>query len=272
MARSFWLHTVLLGWGVGLAGTFLLSKAFDGSTARGAATTVLVMQPLLLLLWAWSVTGATVSAMRHVARGEGRGWGLVTLAVLSLAVLGMTATLPRVVPSLAQHWRVARGEQPTEDFRIDLLQGGRTVAFRGGVNDGAAIALDRAIGDAPVVGTVLLESPGGWLREGDRMADVVRRYRLNTRVEGDCFSACTLVMLAGANRSVGPAARIGFHRGRGLGDLGDGDRRPASRSETELYRKAGLRDDVVQRIVRTPSGTLWIPTHDELRRADIVNR
>ena len=44
--------------GVGTVGNFVLSAAFDDSTARGAAATVVVMQLLLPIVWAWSVIGA----------------------------------------------------------------------------------------------------------------------------------------------------------------------------------------------------------------------
>ena len=123
---------------------------------------------------------------------------------------------------------------------MELRDEGRVVSFSGGINDGAAAAIDKAIGAALRVGTVLLHSPGGWLREGKRMADVVRRYQLNTRVEGECFSACTLVLLAGANRSAGERARIGFHRAARSANRSRTGAIPADREESEAHRSAGL--------------------------------
>jgi len=70
---------------------------------------------------------------------------------------------------------VAMGKQPTAGFTVTLRDGGRVVEFKGGVNEGVAAALDKAIADAPNVTTVVLDSPGGWLKEGRRMVDVVRR-------------------------------------------------------------------------------------------------
>jgi hypothetical protein len=152
---------------------------------------------------------------------------------------------------------------------VSVRGDGRVVAFSGGINDGAAAAIDKAIGDGPKVGTPLLDSAGGWLREGNRMADVVRRDQINTRVERECFSACTLGLLGGANRSAGDKARIGFHRGRAVGESTEDRALPVSRDGFELYRRAGLKADFVRRIVGTPNNSIWIPSRHELLHEDV---
>src|SRR6185295_8025656 len=174
-------------------------------------------------------------------------------------------------PFLHEHWETARGLQPTGGYTVTLVDDGRIVEFSGGINEGAAVALDRVIADAPKVTTVRLNSPGGWLREGSRMADVVRRYRLHTRVDAECYSSCTLVFLAGADRTAGEHASVGFHRGRPIG----GARRPAepaSDKEAELYLRAGLDKAFVQRILATPNDSIWVPSHTELLRAEVLTR
>jgi hypothetical protein len=185
--------------------------------------------------------GTAMSALRRFLDGSQVVWSLLALLSLGVGTVATVRELGRMGPYLKEHWAVAQGKQPTESFEVALSSDGRVVTFAGGINDGAAAAIDRAIGAAPRVGTLLLHSPGGWLREGRRMADVVKRYRLNTRVEGECFSACTLVLLAGANRSAGERARIGVHRGRSIGESAEGRAEPAQREESELYRSAGLR-------------------------------
>jgi hypothetical protein len=114
-------------------------------------------------------------------------WSLLALLSLAIGTAATARELGRMGPYLKEHWAVAQGKQPTQSFEVTLRDEGRVVLFSGGINDGAAAAIDKAIGAAPRVGTVLLHSPGGWLREGRRMAEVVKRYQLNTRVEGECF-------------------------------------------------------------------------------------
>jgi hypothetical protein len=272
LARSYWVHTVLLGWGVAFAGGWALSAIADRSTARSISMAVLVLEPLLFLVWLWSMTGTTVSALRKLFTGPGRFWAILALLVMALSAVASARELHRLGPALKEHLQVALGKQPGDDFVVTVSGDGRVVAFSGGVNDGAAAAIDKAIGDAPQAGTLLLDSPGGWIREGIRMADVVRRYRLNTRVEHDCFSSCTIVLLAGENRSAGPAATIGFHRGRAVGESGDAGRRPVPAEEADIYRKAGLGEAFVRRIVATPNNSIFIPTHSELLHEDVLTR
>ena len=272
LARSYWLHMVLLGWGLAFAAAWGLGLMAERSTARSMSIAVLVLEPLFLLVWMWSVVGTTVSALRNLFGGPSRVWGLIALVMIGLSSVASARELRKVGAALREHWAVAAGKQPTETFSVVLSADGRVIAFTGGVNDGAAAAIDKAIAAAPVVGTLLLDSPGGWLREGTRMADVVKRYRLNTRVDHECFSACTVVLLAGENRSAGDAALIGFHRGRSVGESRQESAAPASREEAEIYRKAGLRDAFVARIVATPNHSIFIPTRRELLREDVLTR
>ncbi len=247
-----------------------LTALADRSTARSMSVAILVLEPLLLLAWLWSVVGAAVAAIRNLVGGPSRFWGAVALLVIGLSSVASTREMRSQTPAFKEHWAIAWGKQPTDAFNISLSSDGRIMTFSGGVNDGAAAALDRAIAAAPNVGSLLLDSPGGWLREGDRMAGVVKRYRLNTRVDKECFSACTLVLLAGQNRSAGDHAQIGFHRSRSVGESGSERGRPVPKEEYELYKKAGLRDAFVDRIVSTANSSILIPSHRELLREDVL--
>ena len=272
LARSYWCHTVLLGWGLAFAGGWALSALADRSSARAVSIAVLAAEPFLLLVWLWSMTGTTVSALRKLFAGPGRFWAILALLLMALSALAGASEMRRLGVALKEHWAVAAGEQPGKRFAVTLSADGRVVALAGGVNDGAAAAIDRAIGDAPRVGTLLLDSPGGWMREGKRMADVVKRYRLNTRVEHECFSACTVVLLAGENRSAGRQAQIGFHRARAIGEAAHEGVRPARAEESDIYLKAGLREEFVRHIVSTPNDSIWIPTQRELLHEDVLTR
>jgi hypothetical protein len=272
LARSYWLHTVLLGWGLAAFGAWVFREIGDRSSMRAVSVAVLCFEPLVLVVWLWSMFGTTVSALRRFLDGSQIVWSLLALLSLGIGTAATVTELGRLGPALKEHWAVAQGKQPTAAFEVTLRDQGRVVAFSGGINDGAAAAIEKAIGAAPRVGTVLLHSPGGWLREGRRMAEVVKRFQLNTRVEGECFSACTLVLLAGANRSASESARIGFHRGRSIGESAGDRTAPADREESDLYRSAGLKPDFVRRIVATPNESIWIPSRAELLREDVLTR
>jgi hypothetical protein len=271
LARSYWLHTVLLGWGLTFVGAFVLHKIGERYAMRYLSMGVLVFEAAILLAWLWSLIGTWMSALKHLFSGGRKRWAILAMLTLAGGAFATMEQAATVRPFLQEHWEAARGRQPTAGYTIRLVDEGRVVEFTGGINEGAAEAIDRVIADAPKVTTVRLDSPGGWLREGSRMADVVRRYRLHTRVDAECYSSCTLVFLAGVDRTAAERASVGFHRGRPIG----GARRPAeaaSAKEAELYLRAGLDKAFVQRILATPNDEIWVPSHRELLKAEVLTR
>ncbi len=271
LARSYWLHTVLLGWGLSALAAYIFHRIGEGHAARHVSMAVLVFQPLATLVWLWSTLGTWVAAMKHLFIKGSRLWAVLVMMTLLVGVFGVMRELSTMRPYLQEHWEVAQGKQPTDDgFTVSLQDNGRVVEFKGGVNEGAAAALDKAIADAPKVSTVRLDSPGGWLREGERMAAVVRRYQLHTHVDEDCYSSCTLVFLAGKDRTAGQHAAVGFHRGRGIGEGKRGG--SATSDEAELYAKTGLDAAFVRRILNTPNDEVWVPTRRELLKAHVLTR
>lgn len=269
LARSYWLHTVLVGWGTAALGLFALDRVSEDHAARDVSMALLAYLGVALLITMWSIAGAWMSAMKHLF-GNGRAiWAVAAMLSLAVGAFGTVREYADLLPAMREHWAIAQGEQPGEQFVITLVDEGRVVTFKGGVNDGAALALDKVIGDAPRVTTVRLESPGGWMREGQRMAAVIARYGLSTRVEKRCSSACTVAFLAGVDRTLGEGATLGFHRARGPGEdaKGEGDA-----DEGEVYAKAGLPEAFIRRVLDTPNNEIWVPSRRDLLGAGVLTR
>ena len=85
----------------------------------------------------------------------------------------------------------------------------------------------------------------------------------------DSNSACTLVFVAGAQRSLVGRARLGFHRASvpSLNPLHD---ELANRRLAQLYVDAGMPEDFVVSVLRTPARRMWFPAADVLATAGIV--
>jgi hypothetical protein len=101
------------------------------------------------------------------------------------------------------------------------------------------------------------------------MAATIKERALDTRVEGPCMSACTLLLLAGQERSASPAAQIGFHQPSfpGFGPDGMEDATDELRAE---YRRAGVEGRFVDRAMEFPGDMMWFPPHQELLRANVL--
>ena len=64
----------------------------------------------------------------------------------------------------------------------------------------------------PQIDTVVLTSTGGYGPASWEIIDTILEFGLNTRVVGECLSACAHIFLAGTTRSLEPEASLGFHR------------------------------------------------------------
>jgi hypothetical protein len=272
LARSYWLHTVLLGWGFAALGGWLLRELAERAPMRQVAIAALAFEAFALLVWSWSAAGTWMAAMRRLVMGGGRFWAVAAMLTIGLAMFATVREAWEWRPGVEDLWAVAQGRQPTPSFELILQPGGRALLYRGGINEGAAEALERRLATAPPqLTTLLLDSPGGWLREGERLADTVRRHRLDTRAARECYSSCTLVLLAGRERSAAPGAVVGFHRGRPMGQTRR-PRTPAKAEEAKLYLDAGLAQAFVDQILATPNDSIWIPSRQALLEAQVLTR
>jgi len=271
LARSYWLHTALMQFGVVALSAGVTHALAHNAPARTSSSALLVIYVMGLALWIWAIVGTWRSAERERARLS-NVWPMVAKVMI---VLGALATSSRVVndlPRLGAHLRTALGEQAASPFTVVPQHDGRAILFTGGMNDGAADALEAALRKAPQATAVVLRSEGGWLREGALVADIIRQRHLRTYVERACASACTIAFLAGEDRAAAPGARIGFHRPRAVGAEHDQTPGATGNELWDAYRAAGLPDAFVRRVQNTPFDEMWVPSTEELQTNHVVTR
>lgn len=111
-----------------------------------------------------------------------------------------------------------------------LSADGPLATLRGDIEAGDASGLRALLAAHPEIRVLALDSPGGGVRAGMALGDLVRSARLATVVDADrasCDSACTLVFAAGVSRHYLNAERLragtsglyglGYHRARAVG-------------------------------------------------------
>ena len=272
LGRSYWLHTVLLSSLVPALAISVLARLTNDMPARYGMAGVLGIAAFSYLAWTWGVCGCWRSASRHVARG-GRRWAEVVVKFLIVCgVISMLTSTLRAIPSLHEQVDIALGRQLGPPVVYQLRVDGKSLLLQGGMNDGAAEGLERMLQQSPSVKTVVLYSAGGWVREGRLVGDVIRRHQLNTYVEQECSSSCTLAFMAGRDRAMDPRAHIGFHT---LYTVGGDDRinKSFDRKLTfDTYGKLGLPHEFIERIADTPASQSWYPELGQLLQAGVLTR
>jgi hypothetical protein len=272
LGRSYWVNTFLIQLFAPLLGVLLLPWLSENFAARYTSSAVLFLTTLGVVAWAWAVSGTWASANKHVGRGGKQGWASAAKAMIVLGVLRMIGEVGGMSENLSQHWKVATGWQLGPDASFQVRADGKSLLLKGGINDGTAESLAKALELAPSVTTVVLQSTGGWVRQGNLIAKIISDRRLNTYVEQECSSACTIAFLAGKERAVEPAARIGFHSFKSIGATNTQAEAADTAAAQEVYMRAGLSPVFITKVVETPHDKMWYPSHEELLTEGVISR
>ena len=163
---------------------------------------------------------------------------------------------------LATEAATLRSFSPSADKVVVFLQG------EIGPGDGdRLIALIRAAREANrVVSSIRLNSPGGALREGVRVAAIVRSGQIATVVPNGaiCASACFVIFAAGTERYVSGTASVGVHGASENGQETAGSS-AATIAMARIVKGLGVPPAVIGKMVVTPpSEVVWL-TADDLR-------
>jgi hypothetical protein len=227
----------------------------------------------LLLLFVIAL--ATLPGVWHGTRPDALGRnGIVRGGIRAAAGICALLLLTTVI-STALYERplflIAFGSDPIGRAQIQLLPGGREIEIRGTLEAGVATRLDRMLQAHPAIRFVDLNSRGGWIFEGDRLARVIHARQLGTYTATGCYSACVLAFVAGSPRVLNPDARLGLHSASG----GDGD--PViAKLGNRIYQKTLLRYGASPAVVAwstsTPASSLWMPDPQELLASHLVDR
>jgi ATP-dependent protease ClpP protease subunit len=272
LGTSFWVNNVLLSFPAGLAiGALAAWITLTGDHLRGGGTAVLVAYPLLLVFNTWCIVGCWRAATAYTESGGAGLWaGLAKLLMFLGALNTLFALFFDFVPNAPSYLRMARGIDPIGNISATLSKDGSRLLLKGPIGSGDLQRLQALVPKANAVRVVELDSPGGRLKEGERIATWVRSQAWHTRTVGACESACTLVHMAGTKRQVLPGAKLGFHRASS-GSYNPMLDKMANLELTRIYREAGLSESFLQRTLATPAHRMWYPSRDELVGAELIH-
>ena len=269
---AYWVNSVLMGNLAPVALVVALStlEAGNETSLRANAALSLVSAGLLCGLSVWSTVGVLRSAVNHPERGGRLLWSMLAFVMVGLTLITLVIGLSRrnSLDGYADLWEIARGHDPIPVAEIALAPDGLSIVLAGPIGSGSSERLRQVLEHAPQATVVRLDSPGGRLFEGVAIAREIQRHGLDTYAEGECSSACTLVLLAGRERLAPRAPHVGFHRASRPGP--NGADVAASRGLMAAYRGAGLSEAFIARVRTVPSTSIWYPSLDELMANAIV--
>lgn len=223
-----------------------------------AASMFAVLQVILIVVAARRRAGALVALGTFVA------------AALSIAGIG-GLFLDRAVPSIGELWAIYTGDEDLDTLTVSVSPDGATLYADGAYGTRSAEAVREALEKNPSVRRVVLAGPGGRIGTAFEINRMIRNRKLATRVDTGCASACTIAFLGGADRSISPAGRLGFHQGSFPG-MGANDMYESNRDMRRFLVASGVTPEFAQRVTDTPHDEIWTPTPQELLAGRVVQR
>ncbi|MDG0855341.1 hypothetical protein [Roseateles puraquae] len=273
LPRSYWLNNFLVATPLAMALTGLMSWiSVKGDSLQISAIVVLIGFPLLIALNVWCLVGAWRSARNYLQERGSALWGWLARISLVLGTAQLAASvLFGFLPSLGEYAQMARGIDPIGQAKFTLSPDGRSLRLEGviGMGDGERLRSLLASEAAQGLKRVELVSPGGRVREAERMAEALKARHQGARAVGTCASACTLVFLAGSPRHLSPEGQLGFHRAS-TGTYNPVFEELANQELAKTYRRLGLPESMIDKTLNTPSRSMWYVPREELQRYELI--
>jgi len=253
-----------------------LNRFVVRSELAGHSPPPLIIALLLLVcsvILLWQAVGAFRSATNVITRygSSASYYGVLAVVLISCTfILGSFVTLSAGFIDYQQQ-AVDAYKPPKPNFKI-ISSSTSGLIFDGDIDRGATKALRKAAQSLPAETRLSLNSMGGLIVEARGMANVVNEFGLSTRVVQRCYSACTLVFIAGAQRSLGEQAELGFHQYDVYSQSPLPWIVPEEEQEKDLkrFRDKQVADWFLEKAYNTPHESIWVPLRDELVSAGVV--
>jgi len=159
-----------------------------------------------------------------------------------------------------------------EISRVASCAGGDVLQLRGDIEAGDYVKFRSHFDDERRIVGLDLDSPGGSLYEGFRIATLTRERRLSTFVAKECDSACAFIFLLGTKRYASSEAKIGVHAvGNDYGGEDNGTIRDTIHF-ARLSAKLGIPSATIGKMVTTPPGKITFLDEADLSALKVIVR
>ena len=273
LVRSYWVNNILVAAPLAFLLTGLMTWiSVKGDSLQVSAIALLVTMPLLLMLNLWCIVGAWRAAANYLRENGSALWGWLARVTLALSTLQLLASVVfGFLPSVGEYWSMARGVDPLGQAKFSFSADGRSLRLDGviGMGDGERMRQLLNSEAARDLKRVELASPGGRVREAERMAAALKSHGHGSRAVGTCASACTLVFLAGQPRHLTPTGELGFHRAS-TGTYNPVFEELANQQLAKTYTELGLPQPMIDKTLRTPSRSMWFVPREELLSYSLI--
>lgn len=271
LSHSFWLHLVLP------RAVVLLGLVVLGSLLAAPIPMLYALLAADGAFFIWQFLRFQNSADDHL-RGMGSmtpiwgGYLVLLFAGFASASLWWGAFLFAHPPETTELFTDQMDRLHAAEYELLMSEDQKTLTFSGTITHGLSKRARILLQENPQLETVTLNSPGGHIYEARGFAYLIRDHGLDTYVESECSSACTLLFVAGDQRSLASEARLGFHSyaleyGTALPNV---DLQKEQEKDKKFFQDRGISEAFLTQMFDEPSSELWYLSRTEARQAGLL--
>lgn len=271
LTRSLAFNTIASNIGLLLAISYSTNWLKAHSTVSDS-TLLFCLIPLWALILTWQSVGSFRSASKRI---KNYGSSANFYAALAVTLLSVVLALSSIANQMGEEIDyVQRGVdeyRPAEPTYTLELNSDDELILRGDIGYGATRQMKSLIEQNPAITQVLLESDGGLIVEARGIANLITENNLNTAVATRCYSACTIVFIAGVERKLNQHAQLGFHQYK-LDSAYLPWIKPKEEQSKDLayFEAKNVEPWFLETIYNTPHSEIWTPSKAVLLDAGVV--
>ena len=221
-----------------------------------------------LMVLIWQLVGGWRACENHVSDGGGMVTGWVgygaLLITLSLAVF-------QTLDGISAQVNIEPAPTPPP-VQLQLRENNTVLAIDEPLDWPLFNAFKSSLSKHQTITSVWLDSEGGRVFTARAMARLVEQYELDTHVENRCYSACTVVFMAGEKRTANLGAELGFHQYALQQDyqLQQIDVSLELKQDRDYFVRRGVSADFANSVFKATPDALWKPNRKSLLDAGVL--
>ncbi len=232
----------------------LTERAADDSPAL--IITVIAFAALLSgAVAVWQITGTWRSSKRHYVVTGARLWPHVAQATLIVAAVVAIGNVWRLGEDLYGYEKAAYGS-----YRL-TERGTTELVLTGDVARAVPAAVQARLAANRAISVFVFDSAGGLEAAAWELRAVIAARGLVTRTETRCSQVCFMPFMAGTERVVDPAAKLGYYQSPTLANRA---------AEDQYLRSRGVTEDFISEAQSVPPNAVWFPRLEELVAGHVV--
>jgi hypothetical protein len=271
---SFW-GVLFFGWAVTLLGLIYLTDVMADSVPeslffRGFSLAFPYLT--LPIILSWMMIGTWRSACIFIETGGERFWAITTKITIVILMLRASFDAYQLwVPNIVEGLKLATGIGRAEPIVL-LRDKAKTdmVHLYGEIEYGSLSDIVTKHKNNPF-SILVLHSIGGRIEESIKIARFVASSDIETMVNSECSSACTLIFIAGKHQYLEGCALLGFHSAH-IGWSSSEVSGVFDKYFFDAYQKFDIDEAFIKKVLAVPSEDMWYPNYNELVDANVIKK